>query len=426
MAICLAVGYLFASSKVQITFGQPTQTIEKKPTKVAQVGKKPGKGGFKFTPQWRDPNNPNVTILDKDWDVHYRRRDSSKDPKREPGPFSLQRYEHPFSQTAFPSVLGVPVALTPEDLKAGKVDVAIVGIPNQDNPSGGQAWAPNQMRVIRTIDYAHSGNDSYLNINYFEKLNVVDYGNASYNPLLAGQNNEEHAKVLGEILDAGATFIGIGGDHSTEASCLLAMYKKFGPKNFAIVHFDAHHDVYKGSMGAFVHGGRQRRWAYENGWLKGEDMISVGMRTPYGDPKILKWQQMVGERYHYMAEFDRDGFDTVFKRILKEVKGKRLYISFDMDAIDPAHVCGISNPEPGGFTSKQAITMLRGLAMQNDVAGIEFTEYSPLLDDNHYNTAIVMDRLMRAFLAGKAARKMGITDPHYVAPEMLNHGQRGK
>ena len=82
---------------------------------------------------------------------------------------------------------------------------------------------------------------------------------------------------------------------------------------------------------------------------------------------------------------------------------------------------GTSNPEPGGLTAIEMLTMIRGLAIQNEVLMIDFVEYTPLLDDRHYNTALMINRMMRAFLAGTAARKLGITDPDYVAPESLAH-----
>ena len=148
------------------------------------------------------------------------------------------------------------------------------------------------------------------------------------------------------------------------------------------------------------------------------------MRGVYGSPEILEWQRKTGERYHYMAEFEKDGFDKVWARILKEVKGKLLHISFDVDAVDPSYVPGVSNPDPGGFTAAEAIRMVRELAIQNEVAIIEFDEYSPLYDDRHYNTALVIDRMMRAFLGGKALRKKGTTDPNYVDPKVLDHGHR--
>lgn len=374
---------------------------------------------------WRDPKRPDVIVLDKGYDDFFQRTDRSKE-QRAAGPINLQRYEFAFSKWAFPTYLGAPIALTPEDLKAGEVDVAIVGVPSDFNVAGGQGWAANQLRIIRTIDTANKGYDRHVSVDYMKELNIVDYGNASQNMFQMGLSLTEGAKVVGEILAAGATAVVVGGSHDTEAVGHMAMVNHFGPKNYATVHFDAHEDAYDTTLGTFTHGGRARRWAWENGWIKGEDLHSIGMRGAYGSPEILAWQRKVGERYHYMAEFEKEGFDTVWARILEEVKGKTLHISFDVDAVDPSYVPGVSNPDPGGFTAVQAIRMVRELAIQNDVAVIEFDEYSPIYDDKHYNTALVIDRMMRAFLGGKALRKKGITDPNYVDPEVLDHGHRTK
>ena len=129
----------------------------------------------------------------------------------------------------------------------------------------------------------------------------------------------------------------------------------------------------------------------------------------------------IGDKYHTMAEFERYGFDPTWRQVRDELKEKKLYISVDMDVIDPAHVPGVSNPEIGGFTTLQMMRMLRELFLQNEVVAIDFCEYSPLLDDRRYNTANTISRLMRHVLAAMAARKEGITDPDYVAPEVLSH-----
>ena len=371
---------------------------------------------------WRDPNNPDVIKLDEGYQDFFIRTERSEE-ERKPGPINLQRYQFAFSKWAFPTYMGAPIALTPEDLKAGNVDVAIVGVPSDFNLTGGQGWAANQMRIIRTIDTGNKGYDRVVSVDYFKELNIVDYGNASQNMFQMGLSLNEGAKVVLEILESGASAVVVGGSHDTENVGHMAMVMHYGPKNYATVHFDAHEDAYDVSLGTFTHGGRARRWAWENGWIKGEDLHSLGMRGIYGSPEILEWQRKVGERFHYMAEFEENGFDETWAKILEEVKGKTLHISFDVDAIDPSFVPGVSNPDPGGFTSAQAIRMVRELAIQNDVAIIEFDEYTPLLDDRHYNTALVIDRLMRAFLAGKAVRKKGITDPNYRDPQVLNHAQ---
>jgi len=372
---------------------------------------------------WRDPDDPLKENISEGWDMYYKRRDRSSDPKREPGPIDLQRYEAVSGINGFPTFMGMPVALTKEDLIAGKVDIAYVGLPSWFQPTGGTQWAANQLRLIRSYDHAHTGHDMHFNINYFEHLKVVDYGNANQNPLLYARNMADQALVLKEILEAGAIPLVMGGDHGTQVASIMALVNHYGPQTFAMVHFDAHFDMedFGKSFGTFTHGARARRYAYEQGWVKGTDLHSIGIRSPYHSTELLKWVYEVGDKYHYMAEFERDGFEKVWGRIKEELKGKKLYISFDIDVLDTPHVPGTSNPEPGGIDAIQALTMLRGLAIQNEVLLIDFVEYSPLLDDRHYNTALMINRMMRAFIAGTAARKLGITDPDYIAPVSLRH-----
>ena len=371
---------------------------------------------------WRDPDNPNIMLLDEGWDIYYQRRDRSNDPEREAGPINMQRYEVVSGINSFPTYMGLPVALTPEDLKAGEVDVAIVGLPSWFQPTGGTQWAANHMRLIRSYDHAMVGHDMHLNINYFEELNVVDYGNANQHPSLMTQNFANQSLVVKEILDAGAVPMAIGGDHGTQVAMIMALVDHYGPKNFAMVHIDAHFDMEdpSKSFGMFTHGARARRFAYEQGWVKGEDLYDIGIRSPYHSPKLLNWMHDIGSNYFYMTQFERDGFKATWDKIKEATKGKKLYVSVDIDALDPAHVPGTSNPEPGGFTAIEALTMLRGLAIQNEVIAVDFVEYTPLLDDRHYNTGLMVNRMMRVVLAGMAARKTGITDPDYIAPESLN------
>ena len=374
---------------------------------------------------WRDPDDPLIENISEGWDLYFTRRDTSGDPAREPGPIDLQRYEVVSGINGFPTFMGLPVALTTEDLVAGGVDVAYVGLPSWFQPTGGTQWAANQMRLIRSYDHAKTGHDMHLNIDYFDVLTVVDYGNANQNPLLYARNMADQALVIKEILDAGAVPMGMGGDHGTQVASIMALVDHYGPQSFAMVHFDAHFDMedFGKSFGTFTHGARARRYALEQGWVKGEDLHSIGIRSPYHSRELIDWVRRTGDRYHFMPEFERDGFDAVWDRIKDELKGKRLYISVDIDVLESGDVPGTSNPEPAGLTPAQMMTMLRGLAIQNEVLMIDFVEYTPLLDDRHYNTAILINRLMRSFLAGVAGRKQGITDPDFVAPEMLDHGR---
>ena len=380
--------------------------------------------GFPASMQpWRDKDNPLIENVSEGWDLYFTRRDTSNDPQREAGPIDLQRYEAVSGINGFPTFMGMPVALNKEDLIAGKVDVAYLGCPSWFQPSGGTQWAANQMRMIRSYDHGKTGHDMHLNVNYFEVLNVVDYGNANQNPLMFARNMADQALVIRDIIEAGAIPMIMGGDHGTQVATIMALVDHYGPQTFAMVHFDAHFDMedFSKSFGSFTHGARARRFAHEQGWVKGEDLHSIGIRSPYHSPKLLKFIKEIGDQYHYMAEFERRGFEATWAKAREELKGKKLYISVDIDVLEASDVPGTSNPEPGGISPAEMMQMIRELAIQNEVLLIDFVEYSPLMDDRHYNTALVINRMMRSFLAGTAARKLGITDPTYIDPISLDH-----
>lgn len=134
--------------------------------------------GFPASMQpWRDPEDRNVQRLDPGRDYYDQRRDMTGDnPKREPGPIDLQRYKVATTKTGFPTMFGLPIAMTSEDLKVGEVDVAIVGLPSTFNPSEGTGWAVNQFRFIRNYGFAGVGHDFWFNNHYFDIITVVDYG----------------------------------------------------------------------------------------------------------------------------------------------------------------------------------------------------------------------------------------------------------
>lgn len=371
---------------------------------------------------WRDPNDPNVQILDPGWRKYYERRDMIGDnPSREAGPIDLQRYVTVPTKHAFPTYFGLPIAMTKDDLIAGDVDVAIVGAPSHFNPAEGNGWAANYMRLIHNYDFAEAGHDMWLNNEYFQILNVVDFGNTNAHPSLMVQNFADQALVFREIIEGGALPMVIGGDHGTQVASLIALIDHYGPQTFTTVHFDAHTDLAApdSRFGLFTHGGAALRYAHEQGWVKGDQIFHVGLRGAYESVERMDWMFSNQTNYYFMPRFEANGFDETVKELVAELKGRKLYISIDMDVLDGALAPGVSNPEIGGFTTLQLMKILRQLAIQNEILLIDFVEYSPLLDDRRRSTANTISRLMRHFLAALAARKEGITDPEYVHPAML-------
>ena len=127
-------------------------------------------------------------------------------------------------------------------------------------------------------------------------------------------------------------------------------------------------------------------------------------------------------RYHFMAEVQRKGWDHVMKQALEEAKDgtEYLFLSIDLDAFDPAFAPGAGTPEPGGLTPRELLPLIRGLCTENEIVGFDVVEVNPIVDD--YNTtALLANRTIRDCLAGMALRKKGITDPHYLHPELVDH-----
>ena len=99
----------------------------------------------------------------------------------------------------------------------------------------------------------------------------------------------------------------------------------------------------------------------------------------------------------------------------------KLFISFDLDALDPAFAPGAGTPEPGGLTPREVFPILRAIAIQAEIVGMDLVEINPLVDVGYQTTALVGQRVMREVLAGMVLRKNGITDPHYRHPQLLDH-----
>jgi agmatinase len=124
-----------------------------------------------------------------------------------------------------------------------------------------------------------------------------------------------------------------------------------------------------------------------------------------------------------MAEIEQDGWDTVMQRIIAEAGDgpDYLYISFDIDVLDPAFAPGTGTPEPGGLTPREVFPLVRRLCAENNLVGFDLVEFNPLADPG-YTTALTAGRVLRECLTGIAMKKKGITDKNYRSPLTLNDG----
>lgn len=370
---------------------------------------------------------------DPSYNVWRELRDLSKDPKREPGIINLQKYNFGMSYNAMPTFFHMPVAMSPDDLKASMVDIAIMGaVPDMGTGMRGAAHGPNAVRNSNVYGgYGARQPHLHTMVDPLEDLVVADFGNAPID--IMSTERSVHAirsfvRSAAEVeINPGEHVIPIivGGDHSLMYPDVAALTDVYGKGNVGVIHFDAHYDAGKYMMGHLISHGMPVYRLIEEGHVPGKNFIQVALRGYYPDEKSFEWMREQGFRYHTMAEIERRGFDAVMQDVIKEAKDgpEYLFISFDIDALDPSFVPGTGTPEPGGLTPREAFPLVRRLCAESNVVGFELVELAPMLDPT-YVSALNANRLIRECMTGIAMRKKGITEEHYLSPLTVDDGRK--
>ena len=346
---------------------------------------------------------------------------------RPPGLIDLQRYPMALASHGIATFLQRPAALTPADLRAADVDVAMLGA-GMDF-SGGMRGAAYGPRALRSHDMylpnvASGLPHSHVMVDPLDEMVIADYGDAPIDFESAYRSVEPVRGLVREVAETGAVPFIIGGDHALMYPDVAAISDIYGKGKVGVVHFDAHYDAGSFGIGHNLTHGTPVRRLIEQGHVRGENFIQVGLRGYLPSGTDLAWMREQGLRYHFMAEVEKHGWDHVMERALAEAAEGTdyLYISLDIDVLDPAYAPGTGTPEPNGLTPRELFPLLRRLGAENNLVGIELVELNPLVDPT-YVTPLVANRCVREILTGMAMRKKGITDTDYLAPETTDHGQ---
>jgi len=346
---------------------------------------------------------------------------------RPPGLIDLHRYPLGMSSHGIATFMQRPVALTPADLRAGEVDVAMVGA-GLDLSIGmrGTGYGPRALRshdmYLPTV--AMGLTHTHVMVDTFSEIVVCDYGDAGIDPDSGFRSIEPVRSIVREIAETGAIPFVVGGDHSLMYPDVAAMSDIYGKGRVGVIHFDAHYDAGSLYFGHNISHGTPVRRLVEQGHVAGNNFIQVGLRGYAPGADDLAWMRDQGFRYHFMTEVEKYGWERVMERALEEAAEGTdyLYVSLDIDVLDPAYAPGTGTPEPNGLTPRELFPLLRRLGAETNLVGVELVELNPLVDPT-YVTPLVANRCAREILTGIAMRKKGLTEPHYLAPETLDHGQ---
>jgi agmatinase len=348
-------------------------------------------------------------------------------PARPPGPVQVNRPGGERGLAGIQTFMKLPVCLTPEDLVAGEIDVAVCGVPWDGTVTGRSGTHLGPM-AIRSVDYLGGYGSSLphlgVRVDPLEHLRACDYGDAE---VLVGNTLgtfELVREFIAGIVGAGATPIILGGDHAITWPCATAVADAYGHGTVGIIHFDAHADTAPDSPGSLASHGTPMRKLIESGAVPGKNFVQVGLRGYWPDAPILDWMEQHQLRTHFMAEIDRDGFDVVLERALDEAldQADHLYISLDVDVCDPAYAPGTGTPEPGGLTSGEILRTVRRLAAEVGIVGMDVVEVSPPYDGPASITALLAHRAVREAMTGMAMRRIGLTEPDYLDPRSAGSG----
>jgi agmatinase len=353
---------------------------------------------------------------------------------REPGPINIQRFPGGPGWAGIPTFFKLPIALTPEDLKAGNVDVAIIGAYTDMGGGGrGAAWGPMAFRASpSTVGWGKFAMDHMLTlVNPFEELIMVDYGDAPVDFLSTERTMPAIREFIRQVASVkrkdGKNVIPIiiGGDHSLMYSDVAGLADVYGKGNVGVIHFDAHYDATKNLFGHMISHGQPVYRLIEEGHVLGKNFIQVGLRGYYPNKESFEWMRKQGFRYHTMAEIEKRGWKDVMEDIIREAKDgpEHIFISFDIDVMDPAYTPATGTPEPNGLTPREVFPLIRRLCAESNVVGFELVELLPYRVPG-YETVLNSERIVRECLVGITLRKKGITDKAYLAPLTVDDGRK--
>ena len=271
------------------------------------------------------------------------------------------------------------------------VDVAMLGVPFDSGTSyrSGARLGPREIRAQSSLIRPYS---YFQKISPFEILSIVDAGDVDAPPVGIEAAYAAIEAGVDRVLAARATPMIVGGDHSISLPVLRAVSRVHGP--VALVQFDAHIDTWGDYFGGkYFHGSPFRR-AIEEGVIDPSRYVQIGIRGPmYGEDEDFEFQRARGVTTIDIGAVKRDGAAATMARVREIVGGRPLYVTFDIDSVDPAFAPGTGTPEVGGLTSYEAQELVRGLAGLNVVA-CDVVEVAPAFDGPGQITALLAANLM--------------------------------
>jgi agmatinase len=294
---------------------------------------------------------------------------------------------------------GAPLTQDPK-LLAG-FDVAIVGAPTDDLVSDrpGARFGPRAIRAASCPPGPHLESK----VDAFAELRIVDYGDAAVLPADPVRTHAAIEATVGEVVAAGLIPIVLGGDHSIAEPDVRACAKPHG--HVGLVHFDTHTDTGTQVFGVELSHGTPMYRLVQEGVVDPKRYVQIGLRGYWPGEQEFAWQAEQGITSFFMHDVRELGIAAVVERTIQLVGAGPVFLTVDVDVLDPAFAPGTGTPEPGGMTSSELLGAVREVALRLELVGADIVEVIPTGVGSADVTALVADRIVREILNGIALRR---------------------
>jgi agmatinase len=294
---------------------------------------------------------------------------------------------------------GSPYTQDPAELAGA--DVAVVGAPTDDLVSDrpGARFGPRAIRAASCPPGPHLE----AKVDAFAELSVVDFGDAAVIPADPVRTHAAIEALVGQVLAAGAIPVVLGGDHSISEPDIRAVASARGP--VGLVHFDTHTDTGTEVYGVEISHGTPFYRLVEQGHLDPRRYVQIGLRGYWPGEAEFAWQAERGVTSFFMHDVRELGIEEVVGRTIGIAGEGPVFLTVDVDVLDPAFAPGTGTPEPGGMTAADLLWATRTLATELDLVGADVVEVIPTAVGSADITALAADRIVREILTGIALRR---------------------
>jgi agmatinase len=317
-----------------------------------------------------------------------------------------------FSDYDLPTYVGpvtfsnLPWVTDPAEIARRGVDVAVIGAPFDDGTSHrpGARFGPRAIREAQSA--SGSLNSLQLDVEPFEVLTVVDAGDANIVPSWTERGHALIHRKVRDVAATGAIPIVLGGDHSITWPSASAVAEVRHPRSIGIVHFDAHADTGADLWGVLASHGTPMRRLIESGAVAGRNFVQVGLRGYWPPPDVFDWMRDQRMRWHLMREIEERGAEAVIDQAIDEALdgADAVYLSIDIDVIDPGMAPGTGTPEPGGMLTREVLRAVRRIVGAVELAAMDVVEVSPPFDHAEV-TAGAANRCVLEAISALAVKK---------------------